>query len=175
MLVGVEEDEEASAELVGELLEVGGQMAEDRDGDLAVGGAAAVQPAVDDARFGRRVVPDTEIAEWRGVQAGIEVVGGTGLGAEDFADDRHRAPPVCREHRDGYVVVSEPCRNVLDHGLAGVRASATGDGDQLARQRDDGLDGRSQNLGFERPVVSWRRARSATRFRCRGSARLARV
>lgn len=71
VLVGVEEDKEASAELVGELLEVGGQMAEDRDGDLTVGGAAAVQPAVDDARFGRRVVPDTEIAEWRGVQAGI--------------------------------------------------------------------------------------------------------
>jgi len=33
VLVGVEEDDQASAQLVAELLEIGGQVTEDRDGD----------------------------------------------------------------------------------------------------------------------------------------------
>jgi hypothetical protein len=74
VLVGVEEDEQASTQVVADLLEIGGQVTEDRDGDLAVGGATAVQPAVADARFRGRVVPRGEIAERCRVEACVQAI-----------------------------------------------------------------------------------------------------
>ena len=92
------------------------------------------------------MLPGGEIAERRRVQACVEAVGGAGLGTDDLADDGHLAPGVCCEHRHGHPVVAEPCRNVLDHRLAGVLSSAAGDRDQLARQRDDGFNGWIEEL-----------------------------
>jgi hypothetical protein len=72
------------------VLKVGGQVAEDRHGDLAVGGAAALEPAVDDVRFGGRMIPGDEIAEWRCVQARIEAVRWAGRRSRDLVAELQR-------------------------------------------------------------------------------------
>ena len=125
VLVAVEKDGESALELVGDGDQLGGQVGEDRDGHLRVGGAAPVELASFNVTGRWRVVPGALIAEGRRVQARVQTVRRLLTRAFDHGQDRNgRAISVKDRRRHGVVI--QPSAGRRDGRLRRILAGAAG-------------------------------------------------
>ncbi len=82
VLVGVEQQVDAAAAHRTVAHQVGQHMRQDRRAGLGIGRPAAPQPTVVDSARGGRLRPSRLVAEWSGVDAGIEAEDRARLGGE---------------------------------------------------------------------------------------------
>ena len=125
MLVAVEKDGESALELVGDGDQLGGEVSEDRDGHLRVGGAAPVELTGFDVTGRWRVFPGALVAEGRSVEARVQTVRRLLTSAFDHGQDRNGRAIGVKDGRR-YGVVIQPSAGRRDGRLRRILAGAAG-------------------------------------------------
>jgi hypothetical protein len=86
VLIDVKQQRHRAGQLAALPGQTGDQVAEDGRRRLAIGTAASMQPALLNGSFGRGMGPGGLVAEWGGVDTGVQDEMGAGLIAHDVTD-----------------------------------------------------------------------------------------